>query len=472
MWQIIVRSLRRASSRSWQRRLPWPGPAPAAPRSRSPAWTPGTASARGLASMAPSIRLSPATRSLFDEPLAIAVQGLGPRQPVTLRTSLRDERGELFQASAHYRAGDDGELDLARCPALPGGSFSGLEPMGLLWALQPQKPFRRLVKRDVQSPFVLQLEVFEGHGKPPGRLLAQAQHERAFLRDGVRRVPVREGRIRATLFLPPGNGPFPGIIDLYGTGGGLPEYRACLLANYGFAVLALAYYAYEDLPKEMKEFHLEYFEEAVNYMLQHTQVKGPGIGLLGISKGGDLCTSMASFLKGITATALINGSVANVGAVLRYKDIIIPPLSSNLKRIKVSKSGIADILDALGNPLEGPDQQSFIPLEKAECRFLFIVGQDDRNWKSEFFAVEGSKRLQAHGKEKPEIVCYPGAGHYIEPPFFPMCAASMHLLVGKPVQWGGEPKAHCEAQIDAWQQIQAFFHKHLTGKPSGTSSKL
>lgn len=70
----------------------------------------------------------------------------------------------------------------------------------------------------------------------------------------------------------PGNGPFPGIIDLYGTGGGLPEYRACLLANYGFAVLALAYYSYEDLPKEMKEFHLEYFEEAVNYMLQHTQV--------------------------------------------------------------------------------------------------------------------------------------------------------------------------------------------------------
>lgn len=69
-----------------------------------------------------------------------------------------------------------------------------------------------------------------------------------------------------------GNGPFPGVIDLYGTGGGLPEYRACLLANYGFAVLALAFYGYEDLPKEMKEINLEYFEEAVNYMLQHKQV--------------------------------------------------------------------------------------------------------------------------------------------------------------------------------------------------------
>ncbi|XP_069714254.1 acyl-coenzyme A thioesterase 1-like [Phaenicophaeus curvirostris] len=422
--------------------------------------------------MAPSVRVSPAARSLFDEPLRIAVRGLGPRQPVTLWAFLRDEAGELFQACARYRAGDDGEVDLARCPALPGGSFCGLEPMGLLWALRPRRPFWRLVKRDVRSPFLLELEVLEGHGDPPGRLLARERHERAFLRDGVRRVPVRDGSIRATLFLPPGSGPFPGIIDLYGTGGGLPEYRACLLANYGFAVLALAFYNYEDLPKEMKELHLEYFEEAVNYMLQHTQVKGPGIGLLGISKGGDLCISMASFLKGITATAVINGSVANVGAVLRYKNITIPPLGSNPKRIKVNESGIADIVDALNNPLEGPDRQSLIPLEKAECPFLFIVGQDDRNWKSEFFAIEGRKRLQAHGKEKPEIICYPGAGHYIEPPFFPVCAASMHLLVGKPVVWGGQPKAHCEAQIDAWQKIQAFFCKHLMGKPSGTSSKL
>ena len=148
--------------------------------------------------MAPAVRLLPAARSLFDEPLAIAVQGLAPRQQVTLRTSLRDEAGELFQACARYQAGDDGELDLARCPALPGGSFSGLEPMGPLWALQPQQPFRRLVKRDVRSPFRLQLEVFEGHGDPSGRLLAQAQHERAFLRDG---------KIWAMLFLPPGECP-------------------------------------------------------------------------------------------------------------------------------------------------------------------------------------------------------------------------------------------------------------------------
>ncbi|XP_054828636.1 acyl-coenzyme A thioesterase 1-like isoform X2 [Eublepharis macularius] len=237
-------------------------------------------------------------------------------------------------------------------------------------------------------------------------------------------------------------------------------------------MLALAYYAYEDLPKSMNEFHLEYFEEAVNYVLKHPKIKGPGIGLLGHSKGGDLCLSIASFLKGVTATAIVNGSIANVGAILRYKDITIPPLGFDLKRIKIDQTGTADIVDVLNNPLEGSNRQSLIPLEKAESHFLFIVGKDDHNWKSEFFATEASNCLQAHGKEKPEIICYPGAGHYIEPPYFPLCPASMHFLVGRPVIWGGEPKAHAAAQVDAWQQIRTFYHKHLGDEQDGRQNKL
>ncbi|XP_075803511.1 acyl-coenzyme A thioesterase 3-like isoform X1 [Microtus pennsylvanicus] len=220
--------------------------------------------------MAPIIILEPAGGCLCDQPVHIAVRGLAPEQPVTLRAALRDEKGALFRAHARYRADPHGELDLARAPAL-GGSFAGLEPMGLLWAMEPDRPFWRLIKRDVQTPFVVELEVLDGHEPDGGRLLARVVHERHFMAPGVRRVPVREGRVRATLFLPPGNGPFPGIIDLFGLGGGLLEYRASLLAGKGFAVLALAYYNYDDLPKSLRTIHLEYFEEAVNYLLSHPQ---------------------------------------------------------------------------------------------------------------------------------------------------------------------------------------------------------
>ncbi|NXF00358.1 ACOT5 thioesterase, partial [Menura novaehollandiae] len=411
--------------------------------------------------MAPSIRLSPAARSLFDEPLAIAVQGLGPRQQVTLRTSLRDETGELFQASARYQAGDDGELDLARCPALPGGSFSGLEPMGLLWALQPQKPFWRLVKRDVQSPFLLQLEAFEGHGEAPGRLLAQAQHERAFLRDGMRRVPVREGRIRATLFLPPGEDTFPGIIDIHGLGGGLFEPRASLLANHGFATLALAYYQYEDLPQKPTELHLEYFEEAVNYMLQHPQVKGPGVGLLGFSKGGDLSLAMAAVLKNIMAVASLNSPVGTTVIPLHYKDKTIPALTLFEHKAKVTDSKILDYSDILDDPFQAPGNRSLIPLEKAEAQFLFIVGQDDHVVKSEYHATEVCKLLQAQGKRNFQILSYPGTGHCIDPPFFPLYPIGSHPIFHKRAVLGGELRAYSKAQVHSWPQIQAFFKKYL-----------
>uniref|UniRef100_A0A8C3YQ05 Acyl-coenzyme A thioesterase 4 n=1 Tax=Catagonus wagneri TaxID=51154 RepID=A0A8C3YQ05_9CETA len=416
--------------------------------------------------MAVTVRLEPAGRCRWDEPVRIAVRGLAPRQRITLRASLRDEKGALFRAHARYCADADGLLDLARAPAL-GGSFVGLEPMGLFWALEPEKPFWRFLKRDVQTPFAVELEVFDGHEPEPDgeRLLGRAVHERDFLPPGVRREPVRAGRVRATLFLPPGPGPFPGIIDIFGLGGGLLEYRASLLAGHGFATLALAYCDFEDLPKKFDTIHLDYFEEALCYMLQHSQVKGPGIGLLGISLGADICLSMASFLKNISATVSINGSGFNGNIPIYYKETTIPPLGHDLRRMKVAFSGLLDIVDIRNDIVGGCENPCMIPIEKAQGPILFIVGQDDHNWRSELYAQIASERLQAHGKGKPQIISYPGTGHYIEPPYFPMCPASLHRLLDKPVIWGGEPRAHSKAQVDAWKQILIFFSKHLGASP-------
>lgn len=152
--------------------------------------------------MAVQVTVLPSPRCLFDDPVQIRVTGLLPQQAVTLRACLLDEAGELFQAHARYRAGGSGELDLTRCPAL-GGSYSGVEPMGLLWSLQSKTPYKRLAKRNVLTPFCVDLEVYEGHGDM-SQLLGKCTHERYFLGEGVKRISVREGRLKATLFLPPG----------------------------------------------------------------------------------------------------------------------------------------------------------------------------------------------------------------------------------------------------------------------------
>lgn len=163
---------------------------------------PAASAPRQQSSMAVQVTVLPSPRCLFDDPVQICVTGLLPQQEVTLRACLVDEGGELFQAHARYRAGSSGELDLTRSPAL-GGSYLGVEPMGLLWSLRSKTPYKRLAKRNVLTPFCVDLEVYEGHGDM-SRLLGKCTHERSFLAEGVKRIPVREGRLKATLFLPPG----------------------------------------------------------------------------------------------------------------------------------------------------------------------------------------------------------------------------------------------------------------------------
>ncbi|XP_009069043.1 PREDICTED: acyl-coenzyme A thioesterase 1-like, partial [Acanthisitta chloris] len=263
------------------------------------------------------------------------------------------------------------------------------------------------------------------------------------------------------LFLPPGKDTFPGVIDIHGLARGLFEHRASLLANHGFATLALAYYQYEDLPQKPTELHLEYFEEAVNYMLQHPQVKGPGVGLLGYSKGGELSLAMAAFLKNITAVASLNGPVAITMLPLCYKDKTIPSMALNEQLVKVTDSGIFDYSDALTDPFQAPGNQSLIPLEKAEAQLLFIVGQDDHIFNSNYHATEICKLLQAQGKENFQILSYPGTGHCIDPPFFPLYPVGDHPVLHKRTVMGGEPGAYSTAQVHIWPQIQAFFRKYL-----------
>ncbi|XP_035313512.1 peroxisomal succinyl-coenzyme A thioesterase isoform X4 [Cricetulus griseus] len=429
--------------------------------------------------MAVTLSLEPAGRSCWDEPLGISVHGLAPEQPVTLRAALRDEKGALFRAHARYRADDHGGLDLARAPAL-GGSFAGIEPMGLLWALEPERPFWRLIKRDVQTPFVVGESVVEER-QPAACVSTRGWTSRKFYSSLPRRSPQeswleknnRQGRRLAhCLFLFPREGPFPGIIDVYGVGGGLLEYRASLVAGHGFATLALAFYGFEDLPTDFNIIEMDYFEEAVSYMRQHPQVKGPDIGLLGLSLGADLCLSMASFLKNVSATVSINGSAFSGNRHIHYKQTMIPPLGHDLRRTKVAFSGILDIVDIRNDIVGGCENPSMIPIEKAKGPILFIAGQDDHCWRSELYTQIASERLQAHGKQRPQVILYPGTGHYIEPPYFPMCPASLHKIVNKAVIWGGEVRAHSKAQVDAWKQILSFFGKHLDNTQSRASSRL
>lgn len=403
--------------------------------------------------------------ALVDEPVHIRATGLTPLQLVVFHASLEDEVGNLFYSRAFYRANEVGEIDLDHAAAL-GGDYKGVHPMGLFWSLKPEKPVTRLLKRDVMnSPFRVQIKLYDRHLPIEAKKTSEAPKasvtlERWYVAPGVTRIPVREGRLRGTLFVPSGEGRFPGVIDMFGASGGLLEFRASLLASRGFASLALAHCGFEDLPPQPEKVDLEYFEEAANFLLKHPKVLGPGIGVVSVCRGAEIGLSMAIHLKQVTATVLINGPNFIFSIPHVYRGQIFKPRPYSIQSISINALGFVEFYHVFDE--SGPENSQFcLPIEKAQGPFLFIVGEDDRNVNGKVFAKQATEQLRRHGKNNWTLLSYPGAGHMIEPPYSPLCCVSGIANICSAIHWGGEVVPHAAAQEHSWKEIQKFLRKHL-----------
>ncbi|XP_062413802.1 acyl-coenzyme A thioesterase 5-like [Pungitius pungitius] len=420
--------------------------------------------------MSSQVRLSllPRARCMFDEPVQVKVAGLRSRQVVTLRARSTDEKGVVFSSSATVRADGSGRIDLERDPSLS-GTYTGVEPMGLLWSMRPDALHKRFRRTKSLNPHVVKFSVHEEEGG----MLAEATNERLLIGDGVIRRPIKEGNIRGVLFTPPGLGPFPAVLDLYVLGGGFSEKRGALLATRGFVVLTVVAYGYDDLPKKIDEIHLDYFEEAIQFLRKQDKVGSKGVGVISISKTADLALSMASYLQGVRAVVWINGCSANTLLPLYYKKSqILPAVMLDLSQLTPTESGAFNGKKVLNDPGAEENEATLIPVERAEGRLLFAAAEDDLNWDSKAYVDMMVERLQRHGKDNFESVCYPGAGHYLEPPYGPYCPSSLHGVVGRLVLWGGEARSHATAEVHLWKKIQEFFRTHLSCDATQTKAKL
>ena len=130
----------------------------------------------------------------------------------------------------------------------------GVEAMGLLWSMTPatgQRPGTRLMKRDVTTPLDVELSVLPGTVTIKGKEdlmqatnLAQCRIHRWYMGPGVQRVPIREGRLRGTLFLPPGRSVTSPTIKKTSssTDGHMPESSANRLDNSFCCLQALVHF--------------------------------------------------------------------------------------------------------------------------------------------------------------------------------------------------------------------------------------
>ncbi|KAL8586299.1 hypothetical protein ACOMHN_058679 [Nucella lapillus] len=378
--------------------------------------------------------------SRLDEKVCIRVQGLPSESNVTVHAwteSLWQGKAVQFGSCGHYVTSSTGEVDLGK-DASVGGTYTGVESMGLFWSMAGN-PFgpknSRMVIRNVEKPVSYKLSVYQDHlsledlfkdSLPQGQLASRTL-ERQVLQTGVRRIPVQEGKLRGVIFLPPGEGPFPGVVDLFGMAGGLMEGRAAMLASHGFASYALPYFGYKDLPASVEEQTFDYFEEAARWFGSHPSVAPGGIGVMGVSAGAGFALMMAYRCPQVKAVVRINaqgfhgmmevedkecgGRYFNAGVML------------DRDKCTMTEEGLV-MKDAWVL-----DDDHIIPLWEKDVPVLVLVCDDDGQVHSE--KSDEFRQWYPEGRrDLVEVVHYPGAGHLLEPPFTPHCRTCYNPFFG------------------------------------------
>ena len=261
------------------------------------------------------------------------------------------------------------------------------------------------------------------------------------------------------------------MIELSGANGGLWEFKASLLASRGFAALTLAYLNYDDIPELPSSMDMEYFEEAANWLSSHPEVLPHGIGVHGICYGSWTALLMASLgMKAVKAVVAISPVINAFPIPFSYKGKVseILPFENSLK-ISTNEGSIwRYAIPAVNDVSTSVSNYSPItPVENISCPVLLAFGTGDLNVNSDFASEFIFNRLKVHGKEHLcSILCYPEAGHLIEPPYTPHCYASFSGNTAKwsgdnHLVWGGEMNAHAKAQEDAWPKILNFLRRNL-----------
>jgi dienelactone hydrolase len=432
----------------------------------------------------PRIAIRPVD-ALLNQPVAIEVTDLTPKSGV--RLGLRNHTLSAG-AQAEFVASADGVVDVATQPPVA-GDYEGRDPTGLFWS----------ARFDVGSDVVSMIDALSRLEPLAGTLTVSTDDGREATVDFTRRVvapnvvqtPVRDGRIRGTLFAMNGATNAPGVIVLGGSDGGNRwAFVAALLAAHGMAALSLPYFAFEDLPTDLVEIPLEYFGEAIDWLRARPEVGAARVSVLGLSRGGEAALLLgATFSEVAAVVALVPSGVTGGGIGADFSAMaksawtrngvpfpVFPPPGDPLTFDEAQRAF------ATGEPFAGAPamrraihsagdrlEEFAIPVERTRGPILMISAEDDWLWASSTLTEIAERRLRrAKFPHFYKHVRYPNAGHFaVVPPNLPTTSNwGRHPVVPMALSFGGTPSGNAAASADLWPRIVSFLHQHLAADAS------
>jgi dienelactone hydrolase len=234
---------------------------------------------------------------------------------------------------------------------------------------------------------------------------------------------VAENGVLGQFYQPAGAGPFPAVIALVGSQGGLLRQSPKVLAAHGYAVLSLAYFNYtspldnSSLPGTLYKIPLEYFGKAIQWLQSQPGVDPTRIGLIGFSVGGTAALLVGTVYPQIKTVIVFGSPTSTDGTSFYYQD---QPLSS------------------------------IIPVEKINGSVLLISGDRDDSVDSVFYGEIAVDRLKAHNFAFPyRHIINPGAGHLIS---FPFAQRRIEIAQG-----GGSAQANAQAAAVIWPVVLEYL---------------
>jgi dienelactone hydrolase len=400
--------------------------------------------------LAQTLEVVPA-RVMADESTGIRATGLQPDERIAIRAELTDGAGQRWTSQAEFVASPQGAVDASQ-QAPAAGSYKEVSAMGLVWSMLPveKKVSAYAAPRDFGPQSI------DFHLLRQGRELSAAHLEQVTLAEGVERLPIREGGLRGTLFVPAGKERHPGVLVVGGSNGGQPLGPAAWLASHGYAALALAYFRYEDLPPQLEAIPLEYFGQALAWMAKRPEINGNRLAVLGTSRGGELALQLGSMYP------IVNAVVAYVPANVRYASCCR------------NTGGPAWTWQGRALPYLIPSQgrlpdlvaRAAIAVENTHGPILMISGEDDHLWRSWEMADDVVSRLKrARFVYSFENLKYPHAGHragrqQIVPAWQGLVR---NPTSGKENDLGGSAQGDARSSLDSIPKVLEFLRKNVAG---------
>jgi poly(3-hydroxybutyrate) depolymerase len=371
-----------------------------------------------------------------------------------------------WASQASFVAQGDGTIDTSR-DAPTAGTYAGIDPDGVFWSMNTAR-FEYATSADVAFAVTAadSSEVVSRNLVRPTKV------------DGVRTLAVNDPTIVGKLFVPPGAGKRPAILAFGGSEGGQSggQLYASEFLPLGYVVLAVAYFADNGLPAELREIPLEYFDHALAWLAAQPDVDASRMAVAGGSRGGELSLLLASLhpeLKAAIADApssYLWGAVDGIGAAWTVAGKPLPYISASggtgttvLTPQGDPATAFTPTVDAALSQTTPADLEAArSKVEHAGAAIAMFGGADDQLWPSCKLAQVAMDKLTASGHTKThadELTCFEGAGHLVDSVGLPTTwdAFAPDPIGQETLALGGTPAGAAHAGRERQKRVRAFL---------------